>query len=111
MQSPEQLAREKIDHSRVYSTNQISLSQLLWHHEKRPEEAMTDSLDIRNSTFGLCPIQRLYSMLREFVFVFSKMCTAGCEQHEQTGIALCEWHKAQRPHVRDWASFRFRCCE
>src|SRR2546423_3016009 len=68
MQSPEQLAQEKIDHSRVYSTNQISLSQLLWHHEKRPEEAMTDSLDIRNSTFGLCPIQRLYSMLRRFFF-------------------------------------------
>jgi len=77
MQSPEELAREKIDHSRVCSTNQISLSQLLWHHEKRPEEAMTDSLDIRNSTFGLCPIQRLYSMLRSSFFWIETLMPQG----------------------------------
>ena len=64
----------------------------------------------RVSRVCISPIQRLYSMLREFVLVL-KMYTAGCEQHEQTGIGLCEWHKGQRPHVRDWASFRFRCCE
>ena len=64
----------------------------------------------RVSRVCISTIQRLYSMLRSLLF-WLKMFTARCEQHEQTGIALCEWHKAQRPHVRDWASFRFRCCE
>ena len=64
----------------------------------------------RVSRVCISTIQRLYSMLRSLLF-WLKMFTARCEQHEQTGIALCEWHKAQRPHVRDWASFRFRCSE
>jgi len=39
------------------------------------------------------------------------MYAARRKQHEETGGALSEWHKAQRPHVPDWASFRFGCCE
>src|SRR6266545_6074730 len=48
----------------------------------------------RVSRVCISTIQRLYSMLREFVFVFLKMDTAGCEQHEEIGVALCAWHKA-----------------
>jgi type I restriction enzyme R subunit len=39
-------------------------------------------------------IQHLYSILRSLVFSFLKMFAARREQHEETGHALCAWHKA-----------------
>ncbi len=49
----------------------------------------------RVSRVCISTIQRLYSMLCEFVFVFLKMLTARREQHEETGIALFAWHESR----------------
>jgi hypothetical protein len=57
---------------------------------------MTNLFDIRNSTFEVCPIQRLYSILRS-LFFWLKMSTARRDQHEETGSALSPWHKVRRP--------------
>src|SRR5437867_12377313 len=47
----------------------------------------------RVSRVCISTIQRLYSML-SWLFFWSKMSTARRDQHEETGIALCPWHKA-----------------
>src|SRR5438876_973841 len=39
-------------------------------------------------------IQRLYSMLRELVFISFKMYTASCDQRAETGSALCAFNEA-----------------
>jgi hypothetical protein len=46
---------------------------------------MTDSFDIRNSAFDVCPIQRLYSMLRSLFFLDRNTDAARPDQHEETG--------------------------
>ena len=49
----------------------------------------------RVSRVCISTIQRLYSMLRGFVFVFLKMFTVRCDQHAETGISWCAWHEAR----------------
>jgi hypothetical protein len=46
------------------------------------------------SSFLILPSRmRLYSMLREFVFILLKMVTARRDQREETGSASWPWHK------------------
>jgi hypothetical protein len=68
MQKPEELAREKI-----------------------VQHLQSAHLD-RVSRVCISTIQRLYSMLRRFFF-WLKIFTARRDQHEQTGMPLCEWHE------------------
>jgi hypothetical protein len=75
MSSPEELAREKID-------------------KLNTDGGWSAQLD-RVSRVCISTIQRLYSILRGFVFVFLKVFIVRCDQHAETGISWCGWHEAR----------------
>jgi hypothetical protein len=63
----------------------------------------------RVSPVCISTIQRLYSMLRGFVFVFWKMFTARRDQQEEKVSALGKWHKARHRVAQGSQGLPFAC--
>src|SRR6266513_1276254 len=93
MQKPEAQAREKIvQHLQRSQREAVRRRREARRVDARERVDQSAQLD-RVSRVCISTIQRLYSMLSDFAFIFLKMFSARRDQHEQTGNAVCAWHR------------------